>query len=92
MILFFRLQFLTVPEQVDAQSKLLERWTRDGVDVPAFLHDLVYLTEMEVKGRGKQKKVSVFIYLLFYFFFINVLGPFDTEVYMLSTLFTEMSF
>lgn len=33
------------PEQINAQSELLERRTKVGIVVPALLHDLVYLKE-----------------------------------------------
>lgn len=47
---FFRLKLFAVPEQVDAQSELLERRTQAGVVVPALLHDLVYLREKSRKN------------------------------------------
>lgn len=33
------------PEQINAQSELLERRTKVGIVVPALLHDLVNLKE-----------------------------------------------
>lgn len=39
------LKFLIFPEQVDAQSELLERRTQEGILVPALLHNLVHLKE-----------------------------------------------
>lgn len=48
---FFSLKLLTVPEQVDSKSELLEGRAKGGVLVPALLHDLVYLREKE--GREK---------------------------------------
>lgn len=42
---WFCLKFLMFPEQINAQSKLLERRTKVGIIVPALLHDLVNLKE-----------------------------------------------
>jgi len=47
------LKLLTVPEQVYAQGELLETRTQAGVDVPALLHDLMYL-----RGETGRKRIE----------------------------------
>lgn len=61
---WFFLKFLMFPEQVNAQSELLERRTKVGIVVPALLHDLVYLKETNAnfvltnKKKGSELKCS----------------------------------